>query len=225
MPDGFSGPNDVWHQHSSNGGLCLNPAGVVVGGEQTSPEECERRGGRKNALKDIWMVHDWVAPGWDCSWGVFAAECPSWAAPSGAARSPRLRAPVSSPEGGSRAITLDPPMAIERRVPEKPSLDGLEDRWAAAWEVDGTYRFDRTKTRDEIFSIDTPPPTASGSLHIGHVFSYTHTDAIARFQRMRGRRDPRGAGGPLRRPRPSRRLAAARRPPRRAQLFPRHAEA
>jgi hypothetical protein len=76
MPDGFSGPNDVWHQHSSNGGLCLNPAGVVVGGEQTSPEECERRGGRKNALKDIWMVHDWVSPGWDCSWGVFAAECP-----------------------------------------------------------------------------------------------------------------------------------------------------
>ena len=78
-------------------------------------------------------------------------------------------------------------MATERRVPEKPSLDGLEDRWAAAWEANGTYRFDRTKTRDEIFSIDTPPPTASGSLHIGHVFSYTHTDAIARFQRMRGR--------------------------------------
>jgi len=76
MPDGFSGPNDVWHQHSSNGGLCLNRDGVVVGGEQTSPEECERRGGRKNALKDIWMVHDWVAAGWDCSWGVFAAECP-----------------------------------------------------------------------------------------------------------------------------------------------------
>jgi hypothetical protein len=76
MPDGFSGPNDVWHQHSSNGGLCLNREGVVVGGEQTSPEECKRRGGRKNELKDIWMVHDWVAPGYDCSWGVFAAECP-----------------------------------------------------------------------------------------------------------------------------------------------------
>jgi valyl-tRNA synthetase len=73
------------------------------------------------------------------------------------------------------------------RVPEKPSLDGLEAKWDAVWEDEGTYRFDRTKTRDEVFSIDTPPPTVSGSLHVGHVFSYTHTDVVARFQRMRGR--------------------------------------
>src|SRR4051794_12994786 len=72
-------------------------------------------------------------------------------------------------------------------VPEKPSLDGLEDKWASRWDTDGTYTFDRTKTRDQVFSIDTPPPTVSGSLHVGHVFSYTHTDAVARFQRMRGR--------------------------------------
>ncbi|MCU1380517.1 MAG: valyl-tRNA synthetase, partial [Acidimicrobiales bacterium] len=72
-------------------------------------------------------------------------------------------------------------------VPEKPSLDGLEAKWSARWEADGTFRFDRTKTRDEVYSIDTPPPTVSGSLHVGHVFSYTHTDLIARFQRMRGR--------------------------------------
>jgi valyl-tRNA synthetase len=72
-------------------------------------------------------------------------------------------------------------------VPEKPTLDGLEHRWAAAWEADGTFRFDRSKSRDEIYSIDTPPPTVSGSLHVGHVFSYTHTDLIARYQRMRGR--------------------------------------
>ena len=72
-------------------------------------------------------------------------------------------------------------------APEKPSLDGLEDKWAARWDADGTYPFDRTKTRDQVYSIDTPPPTVSGSLHVGHVFSYTHTDTIARFQRMRGR--------------------------------------
>ena len=72
-------------------------------------------------------------------------------------------------------------------APEKPSLDGLEDKWAARWDADGTYRFDRPKTRDEVYAIDTPPPTVSGSLHVGHVFSYTHTDTIARYQRMRGR--------------------------------------
>ncbi len=55
------------------------------------------------------------------------------------------------------------------------------------WDAEGVYRFDRTATRDAVFSIDTPPPTVSGSLHIGHVFSYTHTDTIARYQRMRGK--------------------------------------
>ncbi|MCI0632884.1 MAG: valine--tRNA ligase [Actinobacteria bacterium] len=72
-------------------------------------------------------------------------------------------------------------------VPEKPSLDGLEDKWDEWWEAAGTYRFDRSKRREDVFAIDTPPPTASGSLHIGHVFSYTHTDVIARFRRMRGK--------------------------------------
>ena len=72
-------------------------------------------------------------------------------------------------------------------IPEKPSLEGLEARWDAAWEADGTYRFDRGRTRAEVFSIDTPPPTVSGALHVGHVFSYTHTDTIARYQRMAGR--------------------------------------
>ncbi|WP_344972064.1 valine--tRNA ligase [Streptosporangium fragile] len=72
-------------------------------------------------------------------------------------------------------------------MPEKPTLDGLEAVWVGRWENEGTYRFDRSRTREEIYSIDTPPPTVSGSLHVGHVFSYTHTDTIARFRRMRGR--------------------------------------
>ena len=73
------------------------------------------------------------------------------------------------------------------RVPERPTLDGLEAKWSAAWEAEGLYRFDRSAARERVFAIDTPPPTVSGSLHVGHVFSYTHTDAVARYQRMRGR--------------------------------------
>jgi valyl-tRNA synthetase len=72
-------------------------------------------------------------------------------------------------------------------VPEKPGLDGIEARWGEAWEEGATYRFDRSAERAGVFSIDTPPPTVSGSLHVGHVFSYTHTDTIARYQRMRGK--------------------------------------
>ncbi len=73
-------------------------------------------------------------------------------------------------------------------VPEKPALEGLEDKWTATWDSAGTYRFERAgQTRASIFSIDTPPPTASGSLHVGHVFSYTHTDVMARYQRMCGK--------------------------------------
>src|SRR6188768_1330490 len=72
-------------------------------------------------------------------------------------------------------------------IPERPTLDGIEDRWSAVWEAGGVYTFDRTATRNQVFSIDTPPPTVSGSLHMGHVYSFTHTDTIARFQRMRGK--------------------------------------
>src|SRR5829696_4684092 len=72
-------------------------------------------------------------------------------------------------------------------IPEKPTLDGIENELIARWEAEGTYHFDRSASRDDVFAIDTPPPTVSGSLHVGHVFSYTQTDAIARFQRMRGK--------------------------------------
>jgi valyl-tRNA synthetase len=78
-------------------------------------------------------------------------------------------------------------------VPEKPSIDGLEEKWVGRWAAEDTYAFDRDAAldratpREKIYSIDTPPPTASGSLHVGHVFSYTHTDIVARYQRMRGK--------------------------------------
>ncbi len=72
-------------------------------------------------------------------------------------------------------------------MPEKPTLDGVEERWSAAWQEQGTYAFDRTAERPDVYAVDTPPPTVSGSLHVGHVFSYTHTDLVARYQRMRGK--------------------------------------
>jgi valyl-tRNA synthetase len=72
-------------------------------------------------------------------------------------------------------------------VPDKPALEGLEQKWMARWDAEGIYRFDRTRPRADVYAIDTPPPTVSGSLHVGHVFSYTHTDVVARFQRMRGK--------------------------------------
>ena len=78
-------------------------------------------------------------------------------------------------------------MAFTPRIPDKPALEGLEEKWQRHWDEAAVYRFDRTAGRDAVYAIDTPPPTVSGSLHVGHVFSYTHTDIIARFQRMRGR--------------------------------------
>ena len=81
------------------------------------------------------------------------------------------------------AVTL----GVMANIPERPTLDGIEARWADQWDRDSIYRFDRSAVRDQVFSIDTPPPTVSGSLHMGHVFSYTHTDIVARFQRMRGK--------------------------------------
>jgi valyl-tRNA synthetase len=84
--------------------------------------------------------------------------------------------------GSSAAAPPRPPA-----LPEKPSLEGLEDKWGHRWEADGTYAFDRSAPAEAVFAIDTPPPTVSGSLHVGHVFSYTHPDTYARYQRMRGR--------------------------------------
>ncbi|WP_462418007.1 valine--tRNA ligase [Kytococcus sp. Marseille-QA3725] len=77
-----------------------------------------------------------------------------------------------------------------QQLPDKPSVDGLEDRWTAVWQDEDTYAFDRARAaelpREQLFTIDTPPPTASGSLHVGHVFGYTQADCMARYKRMTG---------------------------------------
>ncbi len=82
--------------------------------------------------------------------------------------------------------------SASNQIPDKPVLEGLEAKWGERWSEQGTFMFDRARAaaagRESVYSIDTPPPTASGSLHIGHVFSYTHTDIKARFERMRGHR-------------------------------------
>lgn len=63
----------------------------------------------------------------------------------------------------------------------------LEAHWQQEWEARGTYRWDESATREDSFVIDTPPPTVSGVLHMGHIFSYCQADFVARFQRMQGK--------------------------------------
>jgi len=75
-PPGFAGPNDRWHQHNANGGLCLK-ANVVIAGEESTRQQCAALGGHKTLLTDIWMVHAWVVPGLQCDWGTFSGECPN----------------------------------------------------------------------------------------------------------------------------------------------------
>lgn len=58
----------------------------------------------------------------------------------------------------------------------------IQKKLIEKWEENKIYEM--KKSNKEIFSIDTPPPTVSGDLHIGHVFSYTHTDFIARYKRI-----------------------------------------
>jgi len=70
---------------------------------------------------------------------------------------------------------------------DKLNISEIEAKWQKIWNEHDVYKWDSTKSREEIFSIDTPPPTVSGELHMGHVFSYTQADFIARFQRMIGK--------------------------------------
>ena len=87
----------------------------------------------------------------------------------------------------SVTVRRHPYPGTDGRIPDRPTLDGIEARWSERWETDGIYRFDRTADRADVFSIDTPPPTVSGSIHMGTVFGYTQTDSLARYQRMTGK--------------------------------------
>ena len=73
-------------------------------------------------------------------------------------------------------------MSLEARYDAKQS----EPKWQQFWEEKQLFKYDRNSEK-EAYSIDTPPPTVSGKLHIGHVFSYTQTEIIARYQRMLGK--------------------------------------
>jgi len=72
-------------------------------------------------------------------------------------------------------------------IPDKYKHHDVEDKWRQQWEEWGIYSWDPKLPREDTFVVDTPPPTVSGSLHVGHVFSYTHQDLIVRFQRMTGK--------------------------------------
>src|SRR5699024_1436836 len=92
---------------------------------------------------------------------------------------------------GRRPGTMSPMTDTAPRpdptIPDRPSLEGLEEKWDGVWSEQDLYAFDPDTTRDQVFSVDTPPPTASGSLHVGHVFGYSQADMIVRYQRMRGK--------------------------------------
>jgi valyl-tRNA synthetase len=72
-------------------------------------------------------------------------------------------------------------------LPKHFDAAAAEKRWDEAWQRAGLYHYDPARARAETFVVDTPPPTASGSLHPGHMFSYTHTDIAVRQQRMLGK--------------------------------------
>lgn len=74
-----------------------------------------------------------------------------------------------------------------KTLPKKFNPQDFEKKWQKIWEDQELYKWNHKCKREDTFSVDTPPPTVSGSLHIGHVFSYTQTDIQVRFNRMKGK--------------------------------------
>ena len=73
-----------------------------------------------------------------------------------------------------------------KELPQNYDAALVEKKWQDEWESKKIYAWDETVSRDDSFVIDTPPPTISGQLHMGHIFSYTQTDFVARYKRMKG---------------------------------------
>ena len=90
--------------------------------------------------------------------------------------------PSPSLERGKAAAYIN-----TEELPKHFESAAAEQRWDEAWQRAGIYHYDDTRGRDETFVVDTPPPTVSGSLHVGHMFSYTQPDVVVRFWRMRGK--------------------------------------
>ncbi len=76
---------------------------------------------------------------------------------------------------------------VSFELPKRYEAHEAEKRWQQYWDTEGIHKFDEKDTTREVFSIDTPPPTVSGKMHLGHAFSYSHQDFVIRYQRMLGK--------------------------------------
>jgi len=75
---------------------------------------------------------------------------------------------------------------MKMEIPQKYDPKKVEKKWQEFWEQNDVYSFDTKDSKKPIYSIDTPPPTVSGKMHLGHAFSFSQQDFIARFKRMNG---------------------------------------
>ncbi len=73
------------------------------------------------------------------------------------------------------------------KLPDRLDTKAIEKKWQNYWSEKKIFAWKNDLPKDQTFVIDTPPPTVSGLLHMGHVFSYTQADFVARFQRMSGK--------------------------------------
>ncbi|MFV9874652.1 valine--tRNA ligase [Rickettsia conorii] len=74
-----------------------------------------------------------------------------------------------------------------KEFPKNYNFTENEKKWQQIWQEKQIYAYNPNVAKEETYVIDTPPPTVSGQLHIGHVYSYTQTDFIVRLQRMMGK--------------------------------------